>query len=550
MNLFLKIIITGLIFFVPFSFAGTEAWAFTVLQGLLLVAAFILFFSRRVVVFPSLFKAVFAVFFILIALALVQSCFPQTLLSETVPWYPITLMRLYTLEHASIFVTYLGVVVVTLQVYQSWEDVKQLAWTLVICGACVEICELLWPSGEYIAFLTDSHVSPESVGPFVNRNHAGVFFAMNSLVALGLFFTHQLQYKKLFTRQQRASFIVQQICLGLLSVGLMVSAIFTRSRGAMLSLFIGLFAYAFLCIWCVPSQIRRRLKRIFYTLMLLIASMAWIYTYSADIGRFAHRQDIVSSQARMMLYRSAGRMLEQYPVWGIGIGAMPVAINEYTEYDLHQYIERLHNDWLEITLGIGYVGAALVLAALLWFIGVALRRLKYLDTRKQFMFAALLSALLAMGVGSCVDFHFFIPGCAFAFFVILGAVNAPTFHHHHIHSWHIGWLGALMLIAILVAAGYVPLQKTRCWRAFVFGHGLKIEGKMASYEKGLSYYSGPHYAVYLATSYYNTAVHNTDPMIKLFYFELAQNLAAEYLEQYPKEKELSRLYMRAGHQLR
>ncbi|MBO5911797.1 MAG: hypothetical protein J6Q05_06470, partial [Elusimicrobiaceae bacterium] len=153
MNLFLKLVITVLIFFTPFSFAATEAWAFTVLQGLLLVVAFLLFFSRRVVVFPSLFKAVFATFAILIVFALVQSCFPQTLL-ETVPWHPFTLMRLYTLEHASVFVTYLGVGVVTAQVYQSWEDVKQLAWTLVICAACVELCELLFPQGQYIAFLT------------------------------------------------------------------------------------------------------------------------------------------------------------------------------------------------------------------------------------------------------------------------------------------------------------------------------------------------------------------------------------------------------------
>ena len=549
MNLFLKIIITGMIFFTPFSFAGTEAWAFTVLQGLLLLAAFMLFFSRRVLIFPSLFKVVFAAFFILIGLALVQSCFPQTLLSDTLPWYPVTLMQLYTLEHASLFVTYLGVVIVTVQVYQSWKEVQQLAWTLVICAACVELCELIFPNGEYIAFLTGTPANSASVGPFLNRNHAGMFFVMNALVALGFFFTHQLQYKKLFTREQRASFIVQQICLGLLSVGLMLAAIFTRSRGAMLSLFIGLFAYAFLCIWCVPSQVRRRLKRIFYTLLLLVVSSAWVYTHVEDINEFAQRQTGASAEIRQMMYHAAGHILQKYPVWGIGIGAMPVVITEYTDFDVHQYIERLHNDWLEITLGVGFVGATLILAVLGWFAWGALRRLKQLDTRKQFVFASLLSALLAMCVGSCVDFHFFIPGCALVFFILLGAINAPTFHHHHIHVWRMGWLGATILFVVLIAACYVPLRKTLCWRAFVFGHGLKTEAKLASYEKGLSYYPGPHYAVRLGNSYYNTAVHAKDPFVKMFYFEQAQNLATQYLEQYPKDKELSRLYMRAEHQL-
>lgn len=549
MNLFLKIIITGMIFFTPFSFAGTEAWAFTVLQGLLLLAAFMLFFSRRVLVFPSLFKAVFAAFFILIGLALVQSCFPQTLLSDTLPWYPVTLMQLYTLEHVSLFVTYLGVVIVTVQIYQSWKEVQQLVWTLVISAACVELCELLFPGGEYISFLTGTHAGTASVGPFLNRNHAGVFFVMNALVALGSFFTHQLQYKKLFTREQRASFVVQQICLGLLSVGLMLAAIFTRSRGAMLSLFIGLFAYAFLCIWCVPSQVRRRIKRIFYTLLLLVVSSAWVYTHVEDINEFAQRQTGASAEIRQMMYHAAGQILQKYPVWGIGVGAMPVVITEYTDVDVHQYIERLHNDWLEITIGTGCVGAMLILAVLGWFALGALRRLKRLDTRKQFIFASLLSALLAMCVGSCVDFHFFIPGCALVFFILLGAINAPTFHHHYIHVWRMGWLGATILFVVLTAACYIPLRKTLCWRAFVFGHGLKTEAKLASYEKGLSYYPSPHYAVRLGNSYYNAAVHDEDPLVKVFYFEQAQNLAAQYLEQYPKDKELSRLYMRVQRQL-
>lgn len=548
MNLFLKMLVTGLVFFVPFSFAGTEAWAFTVLQGLLGLTAMSLFFSRRVVLFPSLFKAVFAAFFILTSLALVQSCFPQTLL-EAVPGHPITLMRLYTLEHASLFVTYLGIVVVTAQIYQSWEDVKQLAWTLVICAACVELCALICPHGEYIAFLTGTPANSASVGPFVNRNHAGLFFVMNALVALGFFFTHQLQYKKLFTREQRGAFIVQQVCLGLLSVGLMLAAIFTRSRGAMLSLFIGLFTYAFLCIWAVPSQVRRRLKRIFYTLLLLVVSSAWVYTHVEDINEFAQRPGERFSEARQMIYRSAGRILEEYPLWGIGIGAMPVVINEYTEYDLHQYIERLHNDWLEITLGVGYVGAAFILLMLLWFTVGALRRLKRLETRKQFMFAALLSALLSLCIGSCVDFHFFIPGCALVFFIILGAVLSPTFHHYHMHVWKMGWLGAMVCVVIWGVACYVPLQKTLCWREFIFGRGLKTEAKLASYEKGLSYYPGPHYAVRLGNSYYNAALHSTDPMVKLFYLEQAQDLALSYLEKYPKDKELSHLYMRVYRRL-
>lgn len=547
MSLFLKLIVTILVFFVPFSFAGTEPWAFSVMQGLLLLAWAAVLISRRQIFYPSLFKAVLCTFAVLIGLALVQSLSPQTLL-DSVPWYPVTFMRLYTLDHASLFVTYLATVLLIIQVYPSFDEVKQLVWTLILCAAAVEICELIFPNGEYVTFLTGVKTTADSVGPFVNRNHAGVFFTMNALLALGLFFTHQLQFQNVITRKQKNSVVVQQVCLALISFGLMVAAVFTRSRGAMLSLLVGLFGYSFLCVWCVPAQMRRKVKKFFYTLALLVLSAAWVYTHMEDINEFAHRSNGVSGEIRQMMYRSAGRILDKYPVWGIGIGAMPVVINEFTEYDVHQYIERLHNDWLEIALGIGYVGAAMLLFTLAWFAWGALRRLKRLDLNKQFMFAALLSALLAMATGSLVDFHFFIPGCAFVFFCILGLVLAGTFNKGHVHSFHL--LVEIIFLLLLLASTYIPLQKTRCWRAFVFGHGLKTESKLADYEQGLTYYPCPHYAVRLAVAYYNVAQRSKDPIEKLFYWELAQQTAQSYLEKYPKDKELSKIYLRSTNKLK
>ncbi len=547
MSLFLKLIITITVFFTPFSFAATEPWAFSVLQGLIMVGWVAVLFSRQQLVYPSLFKAVMGVFGVLIGLAAAQCFFPQTLL-DTVPNYPITLMRLYTLEHLSLFITYFALTLLIVQIYTSLDEVKQLVWTLIVAASAVELCDLLFPSGEYITFLTGVKASIDSVGPFLNRNHAGMFLAMNALLAVGLFFSHQLQYYKVVTREQRLNLTVQQVCLALLSLGLIVAAVYSRSRGAMMALLAGLFSYAFLCFWAIPGQMRKQVKGFFYTLLLLIVSVGWIYTHLEEIGEFAHRKKVASSEARTMLYRSAERMLQKYPVWGIGIGAMPVVINEFTEYDLHQYIERLHNDWLEIVLGIGYGGAAMLLIPLLWFIVLAFQRLKHLELRKQFMFAAFLSVLLAMGIGSLVDFHFFIPGCAVVFFIVLGLCNAPTFHVEHVHRFHHRF--ALILLTVtLAAAGYLPLQKTRCWRMDVFGSGLKTEPKLTAYEIGLSYYPSHRQAIRLASAYYAAAKHTQDPIAKLYYFERALEVAQTYLEIYPKEKELSRIYMQAKRKL-
>ena len=79
----------------------------------------------------------------------------------------------------------------------------------------------------------------------------------------------------------------------------------------------------------------------------------------------------------------------------------------------------------------------------------------------------------------------------------------------------------------------------------MFGKGLKTERKLEVYQAGLSYYPGPHYAARLISAYYNAGVQAREPLEKIFYFELARTTARNYLEQYPKEKELSKFYKRA-----
>lgn len=549
MNLFAKILVGTAVFFVPFSFGATQPWAFSVLQALVAVAWLVRLCTRPPWSYPSAVKPVLCVFGVLIGLCLVQSCFPHTLLDDTV-LYPVTLIRLYTLEHASLFMTYLGLVLLIMQLYPSFDEVRRLAGLLVLGAAAVALCMWALPDGEYIYRLTGKYRTSAAVGPFLNRNHGGMFLSMNALLALGLFFTHQLDYRKLLAREERRSFWVQQAWLLLASSGLMVSVVFTRSRGAMLSLFIGLFLYALLYLWSVPAPFKKRLKGIFYTLVLLVVSSACIYTHLPEINRFSHRATGTSEQTRKMLYRSGGKILQHYPVWGVGIGAMPVVINEYTEYDVHAYIERLHNDWLEILLGVGGAGMLLLLAGLGWFSCGILQALKHLEVRKQFLFAALLSALGAMCVGSTVDFHFFIPGCAFVFFCMLGMTLAPTFHKSHVHRLHPGWLYTVLVLVLLLCAMWIPGRKTWAWRAFLFGKGLRTEGKLEAYQRGLAYYPSPRYAVQLGNAYYNAGNRTKNGMEKWYYYELAQETAQQYLQQYPKEKELSTLYMRARARLK
>lgn len=543
MDVLIKILIGFLLLFLPFAFAGTEPWGFTALQGIVLLAWGCLLFSRQTLYKTTLFKPVFYTMGVLLFFACLQVFFPQTLLDSVPAWHPITLVRLYTLDHISLFITYLAVAGLVGQLYPSQREVKHVLEWAVICSVLVALCAVSFPKGEYILKLAGLR---GGIGPFLNRNHASMFFALNTLLALGLFFTKGLEtHRNMLSSKQKQTFLLQQISLGLVVLSLGTATVMTRSRGGMLSLLVGLFTYSFLYAYAIPSQLKRRLKGVFFTLVALILTTGWIVTHTQEINAFAQRGTNASQDTRKMLYRSAFRILKEYPVWGIGVGSMPVIITSYVEWNVNSYIERLHNDWLEILLGVGYLGAVFLLLGVGWFIWRALWLLKRLETRKQLLFASLLSALVAMGIGSFFDFHFFIPANAFLFFVILGTATVPSYAKKHVHRIKLNGLKRGFILGILLVSLYVPTQKTIAWRVMNFGKGFKIEAKLAAYEKALNHYPSPRYALRLAIAYFNAAVRAKDLQDKQRFQTQARDLSMIYLRKYPREKELSQLYMRA-----
>ncbi len=542
MDLFLRILLIILLFFVPFSFAGAEPWAFSIFQGgVCVLLAGTLFFRRSLSLTP-LFKPVLYTLGILTLYTLIQCVATQTLLMDPAP-YPATLMRLYSLEHASYFVTYLAWVFVVMQlVTTSQAGTRAVLWTGV-CAAAIAFCALCLPSGEYIHALVGVR---GGYGPFFNRNHGGIFLAGSTVLCLGWWCAARPSARIAASGGKKA-FWVRQVW-GLLAVlWLGVAAVWSRSRGGMLSLSVGLFWFAVCCAGLIPKTWAKRCLGWVLVLSLFGAGTYWACAHLDEINRFAQRRTVqdTSIETRKMLYRAARNILKDYPVWGIGVGAMPVVITTYVEKPIHAYVERLHSDWLEMLLGLGYAGGALVLAGIGWFLGLAWRRLLQLETVKKIKMTALLGTLLVVCTGALADFPFFIPATAMLFFWALGLACSPSFWKGHIREWRpSGWL-RILLVLLCAAACFIPLQKTRAWRLFVFGRNLKMEAREQYYRRGLSYYPSPHYALRLGNAYYNASLHTKDPAEKDRLRNLAYQTAVEYLKKYPKDKELSILYMRS-----
>lgn len=539
MTLFLKALTGVLLFFAPFSFAAAEPWAFSVLQGGIFVGLLLTLFSRRQLIYTKPLKWLFFTFAFLIAYTLLQAAGTQTLL-DTPAAYPATLMRLYTLEHASWFVTYLALLVWVPNVWESFKSNRILLFLIVLCGFAVGLCALGLQKGQYIQFFTGLKAG---FGPFLNRNHAGVFLGMCALVTLGYTVSSWMDYGRFRANRRGNEFILRQSFLGLVFLGLCALVIATRSRGGMLSLGTGIFFYSFLCCFFVPENTKTRVKGVLIAAGLLAAAAAIVWWQADAINAFAQRATGTSEETRKMLYRAAWDMIQIYPWWGIGVGAMPVAITSFMEYPLNAYVERLHSDWLEMLLGMGFIGYILVIVGAGTAAWILIKRLTHLERKKQLLYAALLSAVVVMCVGSTVDFHFFIPANAFLFFVILGLACSPSYYKGHVHTLSCGPVLTGVICVVLAAACYLPTQRTIAWRLFVFGKGLKHESQITLYQQGLQHYSSPRFALRLGNAYFNYSLRTKDPARSAQLRSQAHQLAETYLKKYPKEKELSKLYM-------
>ena len=108
MERFADILLILLLFFAPFSFAATEPWAFSILQSGI-AAVFILVAAKRKFTVSPLLKPVLFMLGFLAAYSFAQS-FMQVPVSNGAKLYPTTLIRIFTLEHVSLFLTWMVLV--------------------------------------------------------------------------------------------------------------------------------------------------------------------------------------------------------------------------------------------------------------------------------------------------------------------------------------------------------------------------------------------------------------------------------------------------------
>src|SRR2546430_346795 len=267
-----------------------------------------------------------------------------------------------------LFLTYVGVYAVVVNVVRHRADVERLVRTLLVTGGVVAFASLVdfLAREDWVFRWRAERLSGRLTGPFANPDHCATWLLMLVCLGMGYLAARRGQARSEsgrladIVRSPRDREAALRRHLPAFGVGLMTLAmVLTLSRGALVSLAVtgalGLLAAA-------------RLGRLRRSLALACALGAMILGYGLwiGLGPLLHRVGSADALGRVLQWQATLPMLAVFPTFGVGLGAYKEAFFHFQPSTLgagHMYFPYAHSDLLQLLIETGPLGAALALWA-------------------------------------------------------------------------------------------------------------------------------------------------------------------------------------------
>ena len=535
--MFVKLLFSILIFFVPLSFAATEPWAFFIFQ---IITAFIfiyLLFAEKKFKFTLPAVLLNIVFVLLIFVAVIQIINHHTIIQKGNN-FPFTVSTFNTLKELNSMFVYFMLFVIVNQMFYKSDKIKKLLYLIVVSSSVVMFVGLCFSSGEYMKFFLGIE-SFGSFGPFTNRNNAGIFLSMSFFITLSLVIYNFFQYPRYSTENKKSNFIAVQTVNITISLILLISVILTRSRGAMLSTVISLIIFLFLYAFHFSKTFKQKFLRILFLFLIILPIGFVLYKNIDNINVYAQRTKGTSEQIRLNLYEMSFKILKDYPFTGIGFASFPVVTDKYFEEDLNAYPEYLHNDWLELLLDVGYPIYTIFLFFIFVIIFLFMKRIKFLSNKKKILFVGLFSACCSACIGSFVDFHLHIPAIAMIFVICLALLSSVSFHKDKKSiDFNNKPLSTLFLCLIILFLLYFSFKTVMAWKYYTFSKNMPKQQEIEYLDKAVKLSNNPRYIENYIITIYN------DSLGKEGKYEHLYSLVYKYIKQYPYNKKISEIFIK------
>ena len=248
-------------------------------------------------------------------------------------------------------------------------------------------------------------------GPYVSRNHFAGYVAMAIPLAVGLAAEALVDLSTEWSRRPRGwvalggpagNAAIRRLAL---AVVLMVGLLASRSRGGLMGLVLSLAA--------APLALKGRARVV---LALALIAVVLMGLYWIDLGPTRHAFETRGIRgSRIDLWRDALRIFPHFPVFGSGFDTFGSAYPTYQTLSRYHWYGEAHNEYLQVLLEAGVIGA-LLMAALL----ATLLRASARAAAETPLDAGILGALLACCFHNLVDFNWQIPANAATFAALAG----------------------------------------------------------------------------------------------------------------------------------
>ncbi len=280
-----------------------------------------------------------------------------------------TVSRADTGRSLLLFLTYVAVYVLVVNLARTRRQIDRLVRTLLLLGGVLAFLSLLdYLVGEAWVFRwRDFPFSRRVSGPFINADHFAAWLV--TLVCLGSGYllarsrADRVSRNPLSSRQDREELFRRY--LPFVGVAVMALAVvFTLSRGGILGL---LAALVFLLmVQGARGRARRSQVLVGALLAVTVAYGVWIGLgpLLARLGQGTYADRLIQSLTTLP-------MLGSFPLLGVGLGAYRDIYFRYQPAELlpgRVYFDFAHNDLLELAVETGLVGASIFIFAV-WRVG-------------------------------------------------------------------------------------------------------------------------------------------------------------------------------------
>lgn len=136
-----------------------------------------------------------------------------------------------------------------------------------------------------------------------------------------------------------------------------------------------------------------------------------------------------SNNERLALWKGNWRIIQDYPIFGVGIGQNKFHLRKYYDefgYPPEQRISHAHNQYLQIWAGTGTVGLVIFLAFMFMILKETYKGIRNTSGFEQSFQLGLLAALLCFQVGGLTESNFNIAKNRHFFLVLAGVAIGQT----------------------------------------------------------------------------------------------------------------------------